>query len=144
MFMFRGGIALKIGQRIKELRHKIGLSVEELAQKVGKNKATIYRYESNEIEDLPTGVLIPLAKALHTSPSYLIGWEDNKIQSNNVATNNTVINSNFAIGHANTTLSDIKDEHIIELIKIFNSLPIKGQTILLSYAYELEQKFAQK
>lgn len=51
------------------------MSVDELAAKIGKNRATVYRYESNDIEDLPTSVLEPLSKALCTTPSYLMGWE---------------------------------------------------------------------
>jgi repressor LexA len=51
------------------------LSVDELAEMLHKNRATIYRYESNEIEKLPTTVLEPLAKALGVTPAYLMGWE---------------------------------------------------------------------
>jgi repressor LexA len=70
--------SMKIGERIRQRRKFLGLSVDELAEKLGKNRATIYRYESNDIEKLPTTVLEPLAKALNTTPSYLMGWEDDK------------------------------------------------------------------
>lgn len=66
---------MTIGERIKERRKELGLTVDELAEKLGKNRATIYRYESNEIEKLPTTVLEPLANALGVSPGYLMGWE---------------------------------------------------------------------
>lgn len=66
---------MTIGERIKERRKKLGMTVDELAEKLEKNRATIYRYESNEIEKLPTTVLEPLAKALCTSPGYLMGWD---------------------------------------------------------------------
>lgn len=66
---------MTIGERIKQRRIELGLSVDELASKLGKNRATIYRYESNEIEKLPTTVLEPLADALGVSPGYLMGWE---------------------------------------------------------------------
>lgn len=69
---------MKIGERIRQRRKEIGLSVDELAEILGKNRATVYRYESNEIEKLPTTVLEPLAKALKTTPAYLMGWEDEK------------------------------------------------------------------
>ncbi|NLY09401.1 MAG: helix-turn-helix transcriptional regulator [Tissierellia bacterium] len=67
---------MKIGDRIKKKRIELGYSVDELASKIGKNRATIYRYESHEIENLPTTVLEPLAKALSTTPAYLMGWDD--------------------------------------------------------------------
>lgn len=66
---------MTIGERIKERRKELGMTVDELAEKLGKNRATIYRYESNEIEKLPTTVLEPLAKSLNVSPGYLMGWE---------------------------------------------------------------------
>lgn len=74
---------MSIGDRIKARRKAVGLSVDELAERLGKNRATVYRYESNDIEKLPTTVLEPLAKALDTTPAYLMGWEDNNpVESN--------------------------------------------------------------
>lgn len=67
---------MTIGERIKERRKKMGISVDDLANKIGKNRATIYRYESKEIENLPTTVLEPLAKALATTPAALMGWDE--------------------------------------------------------------------
>lgn len=65
---------MNIGQKIKARRLALGLSADELGQLIGKNRATIYRYENNDIENLPTTALEPLAKALGVSPSYLMGW----------------------------------------------------------------------
>lgn len=67
---------IAIGQRIKERRKEMKISVDELSELLGKNRATIYRYEKGEIESLPISILKPIAKALGTTPSYLIGWED--------------------------------------------------------------------
>lgn len=67
---------MTIGQKIKELRTELNISVDELADKLGKNRATIYRYEKGDIGNLPLDVLEPLAKALKTTPAYLMGWED--------------------------------------------------------------------
>lgn len=71
---------MSIGKRIKELRKKLGLSVDEIAEKLGKNRATIYRYESDEIENLPITIIEPLAEILGTTPSYLMGWDDELAQ----------------------------------------------------------------
>ncbi|PWJ13919.1 LexA family protein [Ruminococcus flavefaciens] len=68
---------MTIGERIKERRKELGLTVDELAERLGKNRATIYRYESNDIEKLPTTVLEPLAKVLNVTPAYLMGWKTN-------------------------------------------------------------------
>lgn len=67
---------MTVGERIKQRRIELGLSVDELAEALQKNRATIYRYESNDIEKLPTTVLEPLAKVLRVTPAYLMGWDD--------------------------------------------------------------------
>lgn len=74
---------MNIGQRIKERRKELGMSADALGEKLGKNRATIYRYENGEIENLPLDILEPIAKALHTTPQYLLGWE--KVQKKNDA-----------------------------------------------------------
>ena len=38
------------GERIRTRRKQLGMSVDDLAAKLGKNRATIYRYESDAIE----------------------------------------------------------------------------------------------
>lgn len=67
---------MTIGDRIKKLRKEKGISVDKLAEIIGKDRATIYRYESNDIEKMPTSVLEPLATALGTTPAHLMGWDD--------------------------------------------------------------------
>lgn len=69
---------MSIGEKIKELRKSQNMTVEELASKLGKNRATIYRYERGDIEALPLDALDPLAKALNTTPAYLMGWDNFK------------------------------------------------------------------
>ncbi len=71
-----------LGNRIQSARLAAGLTVDELASRIGKNRATIYRYEKDEI-DMPLPLIVPLATALHVSPAYLMGWEEtpnNKLQ----------------------------------------------------------------
>lgn len=64
------------GQRIKERRIEMGYTVDKLAEILGKNRATVYRYESGDIDDMPTKVLESVAKALRTTPARLMGWSD--------------------------------------------------------------------
>jgi repressor LexA len=76
---------MSVGERIKKRRKQLKLSVDELAKKLGKNRATIYRYESNDIENMPYEIVEPLAKALNVSPAYIMGWDEaeNKTLSTN-------------------------------------------------------------
>lgn len=64
------------GERIKLRRKELFISAETLAEKIGVSPATIYRYEKGDIEKVPITILNPLADALHTTPGYLMGWED--------------------------------------------------------------------
>lgn len=66
---------MNIGERIKQRRVELNLSVDEVASRLGKNRATVYRYENSDIENLPTTVLEPLARILQTTPAYLMGYD---------------------------------------------------------------------
>ncbi len=68
---------LNIGQRIKERRLELGYSVDDLAKLIGKNRATVYRYENNDIENHSIFMLELLARVLKTTPVYLMGCLDN-------------------------------------------------------------------
>lgn len=65
-----------VGERIRERRKQLGLSADYVAKRLGKDRATVYRYESSEIENLPLTVLEPLARVLGVTPQYLMGWEN--------------------------------------------------------------------
>lgn len=69
----------RIGENIKARRIAMGLSVEQLAEILHKSRATVYRYESSDIENMPTNALGPLADALQTSPAELLGWARKEI-----------------------------------------------------------------
>ena len=66
---------MSIGHRIKERRKALKMSADELGKRLGKNRATVYRYENGDIENLPIDILAPIAEALETTPQYLMGWD---------------------------------------------------------------------
>ncbi len=67
---------MEIYERIKKRRKEIGLSADDVAKALNVSRATIYRYESQEIEKLPTKIIEPLAKVLKCSIPYLMGWDE--------------------------------------------------------------------
>jgi len=73
---------MKIGDRIKKRRKELKLSADQLGELLGKNRATIYRYESSEIENMPIDIIEPLAKVLKVSPAHLMGWDEGDENSN--------------------------------------------------------------
>ena len=72
---------MNIGQRIKQRRKELGLTADQLGEMLGKNRATIYRYENGEIESLPIEIIKSIADFLQTTPADLMGWEE--VQKNN-------------------------------------------------------------
>jgi len=73
-------------KRIKEKRQELGMSQEELAEKVGyKSKSSINKIELG-INDIPQSKIMEFAKALKTTPAYLMGWDSSK------STNSTIKN----------------------------------------------------
>lgn len=65
----------EIGEKIKEKREKLNLSQEQLADKLGyKSKTSIHKVEQG-MTDLPQSKIIEFAKALNTTPTYLMGLE---------------------------------------------------------------------
>lgn len=67
---------MTVGERIKQRRKELRLSADEIAEKLNKNRATIYRYENNEIARIPAKILKPLSEILQVSPEYLMGWKE--------------------------------------------------------------------
>ena len=63
------------GERIKRLRKDLGLSADELGKMIGKDRSTIYRYENGDIGKATIDVILRLARALQTTPQYLLGWD---------------------------------------------------------------------
>lgn len=67
---------MTIGQRIKARREAIAMSQVALADLIGEKKQTLYKYESGIITNIPIDKIESIAKALSTTPAYLMGWED--------------------------------------------------------------------
>jgi transcriptional regulator with XRE-family HTH domain len=78
-----GDNKMTVGQRIQQRRKELDMSAAELGRRIGKNRATIFRYENGDIEKLPVDVLKPIAEALLTTPEALMGWEEEKTATNN-------------------------------------------------------------
>ncbi len=64
------------GERIKNRRKELDITADELAHRIGVSRSTVFRYESGYIEKLPINNLEPIARALHTTVDYLMGWDD--------------------------------------------------------------------
>ena len=121
----------KIGQRIKERRKELDMTADELGRRIGKNRATVYRYENGDIENLPIDVLKPIAKALDIAPQYLMGWNIDT-EATSKKTEPTV---DFALLH---------DGDVMTVVEAMSSLSPKSREELMQFAEFLKSKEESK
>ena len=77
-----------LNKRIKARREELGMSQEELAKKLGyKSRSTINKIELGK-NDITQHKIVAFAKALQTTPAYLMGWidEDNLYKNDDILT----------------------------------------------------------
>ena len=121
----------KIGQRIKERRKELDMTADELGRRIGKNRATVYRYENGDIENLPIDVLKPIAKALDIAPQYLMGWNIDT-EATSKKTEPTV---DFLMLH---------DGDVMTVVEAMSSLSPKSREELMQFAEFLKSKEESK
>jgi transcriptional regulator with XRE-family HTH domain len=63
--------------RINELAENKGSTIRELAEIAGCSKSAMQRYLAGD-RDMPTNVIVGLAKAFNVHAAYLFGWVDDK------------------------------------------------------------------
>ena len=65
-----------MASKIKYLRSLYGLTLEDVATVVGVGKSTVRKWETGMIANMRRDKIALLAEALHTTPAYLMGWEE--------------------------------------------------------------------
>ncbi len=79
---------MEIGDRIRIKREEIGLSQDELATKMGyKSRSSINKIE-NGTNDIPQSKVIAFAKVLNTTVAYLMGWDKQQQDTNQMLLTN--------------------------------------------------------
>jgi transcriptional regulator with XRE-family HTH domain len=69
---------IKVGEKIRQARIKANLTQDDLAKMVGyTSRSSINKIEKGLV-DLPRSKLIKISNALGVTPSYLMGWEEEK------------------------------------------------------------------
>lgn len=103
---------MKIGDRIKKRREELNMTQDELAQAMGyKSRSSINKIEKGGNEP-PQSKVVDFAKVLHTTPSYLMGWEDDKPNAAPLAENKIYqipVFSSVSAGFGAYACSDIID-----------------------------------
>lgn len=74
-----------IGRRIRSRREELGLSQEELGTRLGyKSRSSINKIELDQ-RNLTQSKIKAIADALETTPGYIMGWEENPIESKTIS-----------------------------------------------------------
>lgn len=71
----------ELGQRLRDRRLELGLTLEDVAQVVGVGKSTVRKWETGEIANMRRDRIALLAKALHTTPGFVMGVDDTAVLS---------------------------------------------------------------
>ena len=67
---------MSIGNRIKIRREELGMTQDELAQRLGyKSRSSVNKIELNQ-RNLPQAQIKAIANILDTTPSYIMGWDE--------------------------------------------------------------------
>lgn len=118
---------------IKNRRLELKLTLEEVAERVGVTKATVQRWESGLIENMRRDKIALLAKALNTTPIFILGLDNNP--NTNYGVNNGIIGNN----NQNNNISNGKPLTPIQnaIVTVCSALTEKQQSDVLSYATAL-------
>ena len=65
-----------LSTKLKSLRKEKGMSLEQIAEAVGISRQTVHRYETGAISNIPHDKIEALARVLGTTPSILMGWDN--------------------------------------------------------------------
>lgn len=149
-----------MGTKLRDLRLRKNMTLEEVATRIGKTKATINKYETGIVTNIPRPVIEKLAEALEVSPGYLMGWTDEsgkplkiEVYKQSILDALEIAGKQIAPQLPDTSmgldyktsagihykLSAPTDEEI-ELLKIFRSLTVKNRHKLMALAYQLEEE----
>lgn len=100
---------MTIGERIRSRREELHLSQEELAKRLGyKSRSSINKIELG-LYNLKQSKIKAIADALETTPSYIMGWEDEKAPA-----------------------SIEEDERVREFISLFSRLTEEQQKMIVA------------
>lgn len=118
---------------IKNRRLELNLTLEEVASRVGVTKATVQRWESGLIENMKRDKIALLAKALNTTPVFILGLDNNP--NANYGVNNGIIGNNNQNNniHNGRQLTPIQNA----IVTVCSALNEKQQSDVLSYATTL-------
>ena len=111
-----------LGAKLHDLRKQNNMTLEEVGNAVGVGKSTVRKWETGEIANMRRDKISKLAEALHTTPAYLMGWDE----SLSVAAVRVPVLGKVAAGIPITAV-----ENIIDYEEIPSSMAETGEYVAL-------------
>lgn len=118
---------MKIGELIKQERIRNGLSQEDVAKAISSTKQAVYKYENGIVTNIPMDKIEVMAQLFSVTPSYLMGWDDEKTNNLHVQGFNLQMFSDPATASPSEALSEGERA----LLDLFRQLPEESQTMYL-------------
>ena len=126
---------MTIGERIRNRREQLNMSQDELAKKIGyKSRSSINKFETSR--NLPLDKVELVAKALECPPSYLMGWTDDELPSDNIQA--YLIREMYKHFTPEQLDDPVLAKQIIEFMDFVTRLDTKGRDALLAFAKTLK------
>lgn len=100
---------MKIGDKVKMLRKKMGLTQTELGEKLGVKTNAVSKWECGRVEDIPMSKVKAMAALFDVPPSFLI--DDEQLPSNAIpytSTHKAPIIGSIPAGYPVLALEDIE------------------------------------
>lgn len=116
----------EISKRILAIILSKEISYGELSDRTGIPKSALQRYATGETEKIPIDRLQTIAKAIGTTTAYLMGWEDDNIQTVQVTSPKHVSDRNIIrIAGRNGSYEErvLSDEQLAALKAIIDQMP---------------------
>ena len=121
-----------MARKIKELRQAKGLTLEQVANVVGVGKSTVRKWETGMIANMKRDKIADLAKALGTTPAYLMGWSENVNKEENNSPEQQKLSEGekmwLELYHR---VSDETREVLITMMDSFDKIPTDKQQFVL-------------
>lgn len=114
---------MTIGERIRKRREQMHFGLTELAEKVNITKQALYKYENDIVTNIPSNKIEELAKALNTTPAYLMGWDDEIMMTDTVL-----------------PIFDETDEHLLKIIEYYKNATPEAQSVVETVLKSAQQK----
>ena len=101
--------------KIRQLRLEKNMTLEQVAIIVGVGKSTVRKWETGMIANMKRDKIALLAKALSTTPAYLMGWDE---EPNTPVVEQTISESEQFLLELFRKVPESKQEMVIQMIRV--------------------------